>query len=82
MDLLGRAYGVIGISGIYKFFDEFITSVYKSFLLPLVDQILRLKAGDKSALHELKKISDTFSVDSNGVCKGCIGAIDGLAVRI
>ena len=82
LDLLGRAYGVIGLKSIYRYFHEFIYSIEKSFELPLMDLLLRLEGGDMSALDELKKISHEFSVDSNGVLTGCIGAIDGLAVRI
>ena len=30
----------------------------------------------------MTEMSDDFALDSNGVFKGCVGAIDGLAIRI
>ena len=30
----------------------------------------------------MTEMSDDFALDSNGFFKGCVGAIDGLAVRI
>lgn len=44
--------------------------------------IKRLGDGDLSAIEELKEIAADFAVDSDGVFYGCIGAIDGLAIRI
>jgi len=42
-----------------------------------------LSDGDlTTALDELKEIGADFSVDSYGCFLGCIGAIDGLAIRI
>ena len=60
-----------------------IYSTDKACMLPLVvGLLLQLKAGNQNVLAELKKIRNAFSVDSNGVFSGCIGAMNDLAVRI
>ena len=82
LDLLGRAYGVESIQSIFNYFHTFIDWLDVTFSFPLVDLLRRFKDGDETALHELKQIASHFAVDSDGVFWGCIGAIDGLAVRI
>ena len=82
LDLVGRAYGVKSVKSVYNFFDMSIDWLDRTLSFPLVGLLLRLKEGDSSALAELKMIANHFAVDSDGVFMGCIGAIDGLAVRI
>ena len=57
-----------------------LCQLYKCF--PLVDMLKKLSEGDESVLQKLQEISSDFGVDSGGVFIGCIGAIDGLAIRI
>ena len=82
LDMLGRAFAVKSISTVYRFFHEFVESTNKTFTWPLVDLLNGLKQGDPDAIAELRAISAQFASDSNGVFAGCIGAIDGLAIRI
>ncbi|KAL7531965.1 hypothetical protein ACHAXR_005934 [Thalassiosira sp. AJA248-18] len=82
VDLLGRAYGVQAISSIYKYFHTFIGWVDETFDFPLVGLLRGLNAGDQDAIEKLHEISADFAVDSDHCFIGCIGAIDGLAIRI
>ena len=82
LDLVGRTYGVQSAQSVYTYFHIFISWLDRTFSFPPVALLQRLKDGDKSALDELKLIANHFAVDSDGVFMGCIGAIDGLAVRI
>lgn len=61
---------------IYKIFHECKDWINVAFQFPLVTY---LRNEDLIALNA---ISDEFSERSRGVFKGCIGAIDGLAIRI
>ena len=74
LDLI-LSYGIKSAE-VYKIFHECKDWINLSFKFPLVDYI---KTED---LEALRGISDDFSSRSNGVFTGCIGAIDGLAVRI
>ena len=82
LDLVGWAFGVVSIQSIYNFFDVTINWINATFRFELVDILNRLKDGDDTALVELKDISSEFAADSDMVFCGCIGAIDGLAIRI
>ena len=84
LDLIGRAYDVQSPQSIYNYFHTFIDWINKAFDYPWVSLLQRLKSNseDKLALDKLNEISGNFAVDSNGSFLGCIGAIDGLAIRI
>jgi len=61
---------------VYNMFHEVVAWIKKSFSF-ILPQLLTAKNE-----NELNNISDAFSRFSNGVFKGIIGAIDGLAIRI
>ena len=82
LDLIGRAYGVRSLSAVYTHFHTFIKWIEDTFSFPLVDILRGLESGDADAIHRLREMSADFSADSNGTFMGCIGAIDGLAIRI
>jgi len=82
LDLVGRAYGVDAVSSIYEYFHTFINWIDETFDFPWVDMLKKLSEGDESVLPKLREISSDFGADSGGVFIGCIGAIDGLAIRI
>ena len=82
LDLIGRAYGVRSSSAVYTHFHTFIKWIEDTFSFPLVDILRGLESGDADAIQRLREMSADFSADSNGTFMGCIGAIDGLAIRI
>ena len=82
LDLVGRAYGVEAVSSIYTYFHIFVDWINETFDFPWVEMLKKLNDGDESVLPELIAISSDFGADSGGVFIGCIGAIDGLAIRI
>jgi hypothetical protein len=61
---------------IYSSFNKVAEWINNTFTLPLVKA---LQEKDEAFFEELSK---AFSRDSNGVYIGCIGALDGLAVKI
>jgi len=84
LDLIGRAYDVQAPKSIYKYFHTFIDWINKTFDYPWMSLLQRLNTnnGDMIALQKLDEISGNFAVDSGGSFLGCIGAIDGIAIRI
>jgi hypothetical protein len=66
----------VSVSHIYVIFDEFLAWVLKAFEFPL-RRLLHNENWDA-----LDNIAEAFSYASDGVFRGIIGAIDGLAVRI
>eukprot|EP00804_Cyclotella_cryptica_P005025 CCRYP_020357-RA/>CCRYP_020357-RA protein AED:0.12 eAED:0.12 QI:0/0/0/1/1/1/2/0/362 len=82
LDLVGRSYGLKSMSSINTYFESTINWINKTFDFESVGLLQRFKNGDLAALAKLKEISSDFAVDSDMVFNGCIGAIDGLAVRI
>ena len=54
----------------------------ETFEMPLVRLLTGFNHDDSDCVKSLKDISDQFSLDSDGLFWGCIGALDGLAVRI
>lgn len=61
---------------VYRVFHECKDWINLAFKLPLVDYL------NNEDLPALQRISEDFSARSNGVFKGVIGAIDGIAIRI
>lgn len=82
LDLVGRAYGVDAVSSIYVYFHTFVDWIDKTFDFPWVEKLKKLSGGDESVVPDLERISSDFGADSGGVFIGCIGAIDGLAIRV
>lgn len=82
IDYVGRAYGVRSVRTVYNCFDKLITWLQMTFEFPLINLLQQLRAGNEDALKKLREMSDAFAFDSNGVFVGCIGAIDGIAIRI
>ena len=82
LDLVGRAYEVNEPKTIYRYFHTLVDWVDEVFDFPWVTELQKLNKGDLSALEKLKEISTDFAIDSNDSFEGCIGAIDGLAIRI
>lgn len=82
LDLIGRAYGVESMQSIYNYFHTFIGWVDETFDFPLVGLLEGLNRGDADAIAKLKEMSSEFAADSDMCFWGCIGAIDGLAIRI
>ena len=82
LDLIGRAYGVEAPSTVYRHFHTFIKWIEETFSFPLVDILDGLDRGSEDAIQRLREMSADFSADSNGTFSGCIGAVDGLAIRI
>ncbi len=90
LDLIGLAFGVQSIQSIYNYFTTSIQWINNTFSFPLVPILQQLKEGminndqqsTNYALEKLNKISTDFGRDSDGIFIGCIGALDGLAIRI
>ncbi|KAL7451526.1 hypothetical protein ACHAWC_003355 [Mediolabrus comicus] len=82
IDYVGRAYGVNSVRTVYNCFDKLIDWLEATFEFPLIHLLQQLKAGNEEAVKKLKEMSDDFAVDSTGCFIGCIGAIDGIAIRI
>ncbi len=82
LDLIGRAYDVGATSGVYKYFHTLVDWVNETFGFPWVDILKAIKEGDLSGISKLKQLTTEFSLDSDGYFSGCIGAIDGLAIRL
>jgi len=84
LDLIGRAYDVQSPESIYKYFHTFIDWINITFDYPWVLYLKQLNTNneDKLVLDKLDEISANFAVDSDGSFSGCIGAIDGIAIRI
>ena len=82
LDLIGRAYDVQSINSVFKYFHTFINWINTTFDYPWVSLLHQLKDGNLDALGKLKEISEYFAIDSDGAFSGCIGAIDGIAIRI
>jgi DDE superfamily endonuclease len=61
---------------VYTVFHEVIGWIGSTFAFPLTNYLL------SENIAALKVISEGFSKRSDGVFKGCIGALDGLAIRI
>jgi hypothetical protein len=61
---------------VYSIFLEVVGWIKKTFSFPLVNA---LKTKDETFLQT---ISDGFANFTSGIFKGCIGAIDGIAIRI
>lgn len=82
LDLVGCAYGVQSPQSIYNHFHTFIDWIDDAFDFPLVGLLNGLNNGDADAIAKLKELSAEFAADSDMCFIGCIGAIDGLAIRI
>lgn len=82
IDYVGRAYGVRSVKTVYNCFDKVIEWINKAFTFPLISLLQQMRLGNKEAIAKLKEMSLAFSLDSNGYFIGCIGAIDGIAIRI
>lgn len=82
LDLIGRAYGVDSIQSIYNYFHTLINWIDRTFDFPLVGLLRGLENDDAASIAKLNEISSDFAMDSDGCFVGCIGAMDGLAVRI
>ncbi|EJK63010.1 hypothetical protein THAOC_16359 [Thalassiosira oceanica] len=82
LDLIGRAYGVESPQSIYNYFHKVIEWINNTFDFPLVGLLQGLRRKDRRAIARLKEISSEFASDSDFCFTGCIGAMDGLAVRI
>jgi hypothetical protein len=65
-----------GETAVYNAFHEVVGWINSTFSFPLTE-ILRKR--DETTLQ---KISDLFAVFSGSVFRGCIGALDGIAIRI
>jgi len=63
-------------SKIYKFFDDVANWINKTFTFPFVDALRN------ENIQFFKDLSNSFSEDTDGVFLGCIGANDGMAVKI
>jgi hypothetical protein len=66
----------ISTASIYNFFHEGVGWVNETFHFPLTDW---LQKENWEALH---RVSDQFAAASGDAFKGCIGALDGLAIKI
>ena len=82
LDLIGRAYGVESPQSVYNYFHKVVEWINKTFDFPLVGLLKGLRRKDKRAIQRLKGMSAEFASDSDFCFTGCIGALDGLAVRI
>ena len=83
LDLMGvTGFGIKSSGHIYHIFHDFIGWLHDTFDFPLVHMLRAFDLGDKEALAALHQISMQFANDSNGHFLGCIGALDGLCVRI
>ena len=82
LDLMGvTGFGIKSCKPIYCIFHDFIGWLHETFDFPLVKLLRKLDSGD-TALAALHQISMQFANDSKGHLLGCIGAVDGLCVRI
>ena len=63
-------------SKIYKFFDDVTNWINKTFTFPFVDAL------KNENVDFFNNLSHAFSADTDGVFHGCIGALDGMAVKI
>lgn len=70
------------IQSVNNYFESTINWINQTFDFELVGLLQQFKNGNLSALAKLKELSSDFALDSDMVFNGCIGAIDGLAVRI
>lgn len=66
----------ISTASVYSFFHEGIKWIIATFEFPLVEW---LREENWEALN---RVSDLFAAASGDVFKGCIGALDGLAIKI
>ena len=67
----------------FRKFVHWINDVFEFSLIDLLKKLGNEKKVDElEAIKELQVISAALSVGSNGIFSGCIGAIDGMAVRI
>ena len=82
LDLIGRAYGVESPVTVYNHFHTFTKWIEATFSFPLTNLLRGLESNDPASIQRLREISADFSADSYGTFTGCIGAIDGLAIRI
>lgn len=82
LDLVGRAYGIHSSQSVYNYFHTFIKWMNETFAFPLKGLLEGLRQDDIDSIAKLKEISSDFAVDSDNCFAGCIGAIDGLAIRI
>ena len=82
LDLVGRAYGVESTKAVYNYFHTCVDWIDAAFDFELIGLLEGLKRGDEDAIRRLKEISSDFAVDSDHIFVGCIGAIDGIAIRI
>ena len=82
LDLIGRAYGVNSPSSVYKYFHTFLDWIELTFEWQLVGLLRGLGNDDAEAIDKLHEIAADFAVDSSGYFYGCIGSLDGLAIRI
>ncbi|KAL7527497.1 hypothetical protein ACHAWF_002201 [Thalassiosira exigua] len=67
---------------VYRYFHTFIDWVDETFDFPWVKLLQELNDGNLEAIGKLREISFHFAADSSGSFEGCIGAIDGIAIRI
>ena len=82
LDLIGRAYEIDSPQSVYSYFEKLIDWLQETFEFPLVKLLKGLEEGDAEAIAKLREMSHDFGVDSEGAFIGCIGALDGLAIRI
>ena len=82
MDYVGRIYGLRSVYSVYLCLDKLIEWVNKTFEFALVTLLKEFEKVTVEATKKLSEMSDDFASDSNGFFGGCIGALDGLAIRI
>lgn len=82
IDYVGRAYGVRSVQTVYNCFDKLIEWIGKTFDFPLIRLLQQMRLGNEEAVKKLQEMSADFALDSNGFFIGCVGAIDGIAIRI
>jgi DDE superfamily endonuclease len=74
LDLL-LSYGISSYM-LYDIFHQTIQWINNTFVFPLPRYLI------EENTEKLQEISELFSNRSNGIINGCIGAIDGIAIRI
>ena len=82
MDYVGRIYGLRSVYSVYLCLEKLIEWLNKTFEFPLVTLLKEFEKGTVEATKKLSEMSDDFASESNGFFGGCIGALDGLAIRI
>jgi hypothetical protein len=77
-------HGMAGTGTLHLRIWEVLEIIDEVFTFPLLEAIIALERPETNSagLQALQEMADTFERKTSGVLKGCVGAIDGIAIKI